>query len=113
MLEIVEFLFAVACLAFVGGLLVFVASFVWALIQGDSAGGASPGTYSAQQRTAVRPTPEASKRRFGSKAEAEQAVARSQADFGRGGPRTGKYAVPLDHAYEVDGVFYVSSKPEY
>lgn len=55
MLEIVEFLFAVACLAFVGGLLVFVASFVWALIQGDSAGGASPGTYSAQQRTASHP----------------------------------------------------------
>lgn len=73
----------------------------------------APPLAPTQRSSGPRPTPEASKRRFGSKAEAEQAVARSQADFGRGGPRTGKYAVPLDHAYEVDGVFYVSSKPEY
>ena len=123
MLETLGFLLVVAFLVFVAYVIycirVLLDDFIGqrkyrdSFRERNSAGHASPGTYSSQQRTAVRPSPEASKRRFASLAEAQQAVARSQADFARGGPRTSEYSKPLDHAYEKDGFGYVSSKPKY
>jgi len=108
---ILETLFGLTFLAVIA----FVLALIWAFLNGarGTVSDAVHGTLGARRTPDAHPTPEASKRRFASQAEAEHAVARSQADFARGGPRTSKYAVPLDHAYERDGDWYVSSKPKY
>jgi len=75
-----------------------------------SAGYTSRGSYVPPTGRSSAGAAEKTKRRFATQAEAERAVTRSQADFAQGGPRARKYKTQLDHAYEKDGGWYVSSK---